>query len=34
MYDFKEKIGFFPVPVLTLGARFGLEKLTKKHIAT
>jgi hypothetical protein len=27
MYDIKARAGFFPIPVLTVGARFGLFKL-------
>ena len=34
MYDFKEKIGFFPIPVFTIGARIGLIKLRSKTIKT
>jgi hypothetical protein len=34
MYDFKEKVGFFPIPVLTIGVRFGLEKLINKRTTT
>jgi hypothetical protein len=30
MYDTKNKTGFFPIPVLTVGVRFGLFKLKRE----
>jgi len=32
VYDVKESVGFFPIPVATIGVRFGLSKLKNRSI--